>query len=98
LFTELDIAKSISLKSVSTKAYDYIRGTLMYPLPSKCTIQRWLSRIDIKPGIIQPVLYLLKCSMENASPMKGVESMAIDEKAVDDALCYDPHQDRIIIR
>jgi len=94
-WSDLDIAKSISLESVSSKAYDYVRNTLLYPLPSRCTIQRWLSRIDVKPGIIRPVLYLLENSMKNVSPMERVGSMAIDEMSIDDALCYDPREDRI---
>jgi len=94
-WTDLDIAKSISLESVSSKAYDYVRNTLRYPLPSRCTIQMWLSRIDVKPGIIRPVLYLLENSMKNASQMERVGTMAIDEMSIDDALCYDPREDRI---
>lgn len=44
---------------MSAKAYKYIRN--VFPLlPHPVTLRKWLSKIDVKPGICQAALDMLK--------------------------------------
>lgn len=54
-----DIASAISLRSVSPKAYRYLRS-LQYPLPALSTLRKWASTIEIIPGILKSVISLMK--------------------------------------
>lgn len=54
-----DIASTISLRSVSPKAYRYLRAR-NYPLPALSTLRRWASKFDISQGILKSVLTLMK--------------------------------------
>ncbi len=94
-WSDSDIAKAISLDSVSTKGFQYMRGTLKYPLPSRSTIQRWLANIVVKPGILHSVLNLLRTSFEGSSLMCRTATLAVDEMAIDERLCYDAGEDKI---
>ncbi|XP_039307045.1 uncharacterized protein LOC105198981 isoform X1 [Solenopsis invicta] len=63
-----DIASAMSLRSVSPKAYRYLRNVIKTPLPALSTLRRWASNISTEPGIINAVLHCMKVkgkSMEN---------------------------------
>nr|CAH7712822.1 unnamed protein product [Callosobruchus chinensis] len=53
-----DIASAISLRSVSPKAYKYLR-TNGYPLPALSTLRTWAATFDLKPGLLKGVCSLL---------------------------------------
>ncbi|KAK4299713.1 hypothetical protein Pmani_028029 [Petrolisthes manimaculis] len=55
-----DICRALTLSSLSPKGYRYLREKLKYPFPSKSTLNRWLAKLDIEPGIMLPVIQLLK--------------------------------------
>ena len=94
-WSDEDIAKAISLDSVSTKAYEYLRTVLKYPIPSRTTVQRWLSQIHVTPGILEPVIKLLTACMQNASEMDRIGALAFDEMAIDEKLCYSVKEDKV---
>ena len=88
-WTDDDISKAIALDSISSKAYNYLRDIMKYPFPSRSTIKRWLTQIQIRPGILQSVLNLLTVNFEHASPMQTICTMAFDEMGIDSSYCYD---------
>ena len=92
-WTDSDISNAISLDSVSSKTYTYLRDTLHYPLPSRSTIQRWLGQIQVRPGILHSVLNLLSVQFQNASPMERIGTLAFDEMGIDERYCYDEKDD-----
>jgi hypothetical protein len=94
-WTEMDISKSIALYSASRSGYTYLRNTLKYPLPSESTLKLWLSKIDIQPGILRPVLNLVKEQFIDASPLMRAGIMAFDEVAIDERYAYDEKLDQI---
>ena len=94
-WTDSDMSNAISLDSVSSKAYTYLRDTLHYPLPSRSTIQRWLSQIQVRPGILHSVLNLLSVQFQNASLMERIGTLAFDEMGIDERYCYDEKDDII---
>ena len=76
-WSDSDIAMAISLDAVSRKCYRYVRSTLNYPLPSRSTIQRWLTQIEVKPGILLPVLKLIEANFSDATSMERAGTLAI---------------------
>ncbi|KAK4297543.1 hypothetical protein Pmani_030054 [Petrolisthes manimaculis] len=49
---EHDIKKALTLRTLSPKAYRFIREQWNYPMPSSATISRWISTFDVDPGIL----------------------------------------------
>jgi len=78
-----DIANAISLRSVSPKAYRFLKNK-NFPLPALSTLRSWASQIEIKEGIIESVMTLMQAK---------AKSMADHEKIC--CLCFDEiHQSR----
>lgn len=57
---EEDISKALGLRSLSPKACHFIREKWKIPLPSSATISRWISKLAVEPGVLQPVMNLLQ--------------------------------------
>jgi hypothetical protein len=58
-WTAEDVASAISLRSVSPKAYRYLRGKCNYPLPGLSALRRWAATFQMHPGM-QKLIYLGK--------------------------------------
>ena len=43
-----DIVSAISLKSISPRAYQYLRNTMKIPLPCFSTLRKWIQRVELK--------------------------------------------------
>lgn len=69
LWTSEDISAAISLRSVSPKAYRYLRNH-NYPLPGLSTLRTWASSFDVKQGTLENVISLIKTKGEDM-PFKG---------------------------
>lgn len=61
-----DIANALALRSLSRKAYDYLRGRNI-PLPGRSTLQKWTRQYSCRPGILKEVLSLLKARALNGT-------------------------------
>ena len=72
-WNEEDIKSALTLRAVSKKAYNYLRRTKCYPLPSISTLQTWVRTVSCQPGVINRVIAILK--------FKGMD-MSVDEKLV----------------
>ena len=55
-----DVCRSMALLIKSKSAYQFLRNTWRIPLPSISTMGAHLSRIPFTPGILYPVLNLMK--------------------------------------
>lgn len=53
-----DITSAISLRSVSPKAYRYLRAN-NYPLPCLSTLRSWVSNFELNQGILKNVIHLM---------------------------------------
>lgn len=54
-----DISSAISLRSVSPKAYRYLRKK-NYPLPGLSTLRKWATRLNLEEGILKDVISLMR--------------------------------------
>ncbi|KAL5243720.1 hypothetical protein ACI65C_011130 [Semiaphis heraclei] len=59
-WTPDDISSAITLRSVSPKAYRYLKNKKCFPLPGMSTLRTWASTFTIQPGILTNVLKLMK--------------------------------------
>lgn len=68
-----DIAFAISLRSVSPKAYRYLRSH-NHPLPALSTLRKWAAKFSVEPGILNDVITLMN---KKSSQMKEIEKLCI---------------------
>lgn len=74
-----DIAAAISLRSISPKAYRYLKYSMKIPLPAMSTIRRWVANIDLSPGILSNVLKIMKYKSISMSDMEKLTVLSFDE-------------------
>lgn len=55
-----DITAAIALRSLSPKAYRYLREVRKIPLPCETTLQEWCSTFVVKPGILNDVIRMME--------------------------------------
>lgn len=60
-----DITSAIALRSISPKAYRYLRNVRKMPLPSETTLYKWGIAFNIPPGILTNVLNIMKEKGQN---------------------------------
>lgn len=54
-----DIAHAMSFRCVSPKGYRYMREVMQIPLPGLSTLRKWVSTINLEPGVLCSVLYCM---------------------------------------
>ena len=90
-WTEEDIARSITLYSASAKAYKLLKKKA-FPLPAVRTLQCWAKKLDITPGILQPVMKLMLAATQLDETQK-VCVLSFDEMKIRKTYCYDRSSD-----
>ncbi|KAJ8889486.1 hypothetical protein PR048_008985 [Dryococelus australis] len=64
-FTPEHIAVAISFKSVSSKAYRYLRKKLKHPLPDISTLRKWAREFERDAGILHNVVALMNAEAKD---------------------------------
>lgn len=80
---EDEISRAIVLKAKSTSAYHLVRESWGIPLPGVSTLRRWTSKISFSPGILWPVIALLKEKFKNATAFSRQCVLCYDEMALE---------------
>lgn len=94
-WTSEDIASAISLRSVSPKAYRYLRKN-GYPLPALCTLRRWALNLQLSPGILTDVVELMKQKSTTMKENERLCSLSFDEIYISNKLCIDQKEQRVL--
>lgn len=68
-----DIAYAISLRSVSPKAYRYLRANAL-PLPALSTLRKWASSFNLSPGLLTNVINLMQ---KMSFQLKDIEKLCV---------------------
>lgn len=92
-WTYEDIGKALSILHKSN-TYEYLRS-LKFPFPSSRTLRRWTQKIELPPGLMYPVINLLKNHFENAPEISRQCTFLFDEMAIESTVSYDAKQDMI---
>ena len=83
-----DIASAISLRSVSPKAYRYLRQTCKFPFPDLRTLRRWAHTFDISPGLLKNVALLMEKQAKNLTVLERLTVLSFDEMFVNKQICF----------
>ncbi|CAL1672406.1 unnamed protein product [Lasius platythorax] len=54
-----DIMSAISLRSLSPKAYKYLRNVKKIPLPCPTTLYNWVAKFNVLPGTLKDVINIM---------------------------------------
>lgn len=79
IWTIEDIRSVVALRSVSSKAYVYLRKVQKIPLPCIATLKQWIANFTIKPGVLTDVLYIIKLQGQNLSTPQKLTVLTFDE-------------------
>lgn len=90
-----DIACAISLRSVSTKAYRYLRSKLKYPLPALSTLRKWATNLNCYPGIMKQVLLIMQNNGTFLNEFEKLTALSFDEMSLNKKICFDRHNERL---
>lgn len=91
MWSEADIAQSITWYSASAKTYRFLQRN-DFPLPAIRTLQRWAQKIDISPGIILPVIRILTAAT-HLNEGEKVCVLSFDEMKIKKSFSYDRTSD-----
>lgn len=90
-----DIASAISLRSVSPKAYRYLKAN-NYPLPALSTLRRWASTFDLSPGILKNVTSLLQKKSSDLTDTDRICVLSFDEVYMSNKIDIEKKQERVV--
>lgn len=92
-----DIAFAISLRSVSPKAYRYLRNKLNYPLPDLSTLRRWAISLNVDEGFLDDVLSVMKTATKSfASKIENIVCLSYDEMMISNKIEFDIRNEEVI--
>ncbi|CAL1680931.1 unnamed protein product [Lasius platythorax] len=74
-----DITSAIALRSISPKAYRYLRNIKKMPLPCATTLNNWGATFSIPPGILTDVLHIMKEKEQNLCTEDKLTVLTFDE-------------------
>lgn len=90
-----DIISAIALRSLSPRAYRYLRNTKQIPLPAFSTLQNWVASFHILPGILQEVLQIMSIKGKPLSTTEKLTVLSFDELYVSNKLDLDRKQQKV---
>lgn len=90
-----DMTAAISLRSVSPKAYRYLR-TNNYPLPAMSTLRRWISKIDVNPGILKTVISLMEKKADYLEKNERLCVLTFDEIYISNKIEIDKKYEQVV--
>lgn len=94
-WTEDDIIHSLALRSISPKAYNFLRKQ-GYPFPAVSILKRWVKHFSCRQGILHDVIYVMKEKGQHLNFQDKLTVLNFDEMNVSKKVCYDHKDDEII--
>lgn len=91
-----DIASAISLKSVSAKAYRYLRNKLNYPLPHISTLRKWAQQFMCDTGVLCDVLALMKSKSKELTNFEKIAVLSFDEIKISNKISLDRKNEQVV--
>ena len=95
-WSEDDIIQGLVLRSMSSKAYQYLRSKNLLPLPANSTLKNWVKSFRCQPGMQNDILKILSSKINSeGSELPKLASLAFDEMNIAECLEYDASADRV---
>lgn len=90
-----DIVSAIGLRALSPKAYRYLRNVKNIPLPCQSTLQNWVAKFNISPGILNDVLKIMSSKENDLSITEKLIVLTFDEIYVSNKLEIEQKQQKV---
>lgn len=74
-----DISSAIALRSISARAYNYLRTVKNVPLPCVQTLRNWSADFNVKPGILKDVIRIMQSKGQDLSIIEKLTVLSFDE-------------------
>ena len=85
------------LRTISRKAYEYLRKNKILPLPAVSTLRLWIKKFRCRPGLQTSILKIIKQKISSETdPQFAVASLSFDEMHILKEYQYDQRNDQII--
>lgn len=91
-----DISCAISLRSVSAKAYRYLRNKLKFPLPALSSLRRWVSTFECSSGILKHVILLMEHNGRKLTDYEKITALSFDEMSLSKQICFEQKYEQIV--
>ena len=92
-----DISQGLMLRTISRKAYEYLRKNKILPLPAVSTLRLWIKKFRCRPGLQTSILKIIKQKISSETdPQFAVASLSFDEMHILKEYQYDQRNDQII--
>lgn len=86
----------MSLRSVSPKAYVYLRKARNIPLPGMSTLRKWAMAFDLNEGILKNVMDIMKYKGQSMSDIEKMAVLCFDEIYVMEQIAIEKKEERAI--
>ncbi|XP_024880090.1 uncharacterized protein LOC112459947 [Temnothorax curvispinosus] len=90
-----DIISAIGLRSLSPKAYTYLRNVKQVPLPCVSTLRNWVASFNIAPGIFTDFLKIMIDKGNSLSTAEKLTVITFDEIYISNKLDLERREQRI---
>lgn len=90
-----DIMSAIALRSLSPKAYRYLRNIKKIPLPCATTLHNWVDQFKVSPGILHDVINIMSRIGLNLSTTEKLTVLTFDELYISNKLDLERKQQKI---
>lgn len=90
-----DIASAVSLRSVSPKAYRYLKAN-KYPLPALSTLRKWVSTFSLNQGILKNVLSLMQKKSTELNELDRLCVLSFDEVYISNKVDFDKKEQQVV--
>ncbi|KAF0747571.1 Uncharacterized protein FWK35_00016360 [Aphis craccivora] len=87
-----DISSAISIRSISPKAYRFLRDEKKFPLPGLSTLRMSAAKFLVEPGILSSVI----CSMIAKVFNEKLTIISFDETYMSNRICYDKKNEQML--
>lgn len=74
-----DISRAISLRRISLKAYKFLRNSTGIPFPAMSTLRTWAQKFDIRQGVLNDALAIMKNKAEKMSEFERLTVITFNE-------------------
>lgn len=95
-WTKAELSKFFTLRDLGKRAYQYLRDDLNFPAASISTLQRYGRTLNLKQGILNDVINLLKNITVDLPECHRECVLSFDEMKVNRILEYDPASDEVL--
>lgn len=90
-----NIMSAISLRSLSPKAYKYLRNVRNIPLPCINTLNNWVAHFNVTPGILHNVINIMSSIGHNLSTTEKLTVLTFDELYICNKLALERREQKV---